>query len=427
MNLIDELKWRGLISQTSGNLKELFSTPTTFYLGIDSTADSLGVHHIIGLMVSKIMQKYGHKPIILVGGATCAIGDPSGKSEERKSITMEDVFHNVECVKNQISKIIDFDTKEANSAVMLNNYDWMKDFSFLDFMREVGKKITVNYLMAKDNVKKRLERDGNGISCQEFIYGIMQGYDFVHLNRTYNCKLQIGGTDNLGNIVTGIDLLRKMDGTTDCCGLTWDLITTADGRKFGKTEGNTVWLDEKKTSPYEFMQFWINQTDADAEKFSKMFLVNRSIEEIQSLIDEHKKAPEKRLLQKTLAHDVTSMVHGEDAFNKAVAASNILFGKSSTEDLENLDSSTFNAIMRDVPKVDTKIEDVNGTPILDFLCDVVKLGSKTELRKLITSGAISINKNKIVDSKLTISPTMLLSNNTMLIQKGKKKHVLVRA
>lgn len=425
MNLLDELKWRGLISQTSGNLKELLSRPTTFYLGIDPTADSLGIHHIIGLMVSKILQRYGHKPIILVGGATCAIGDPSGKSEERKSITMDDVFHNVDCVKAQIAKIIDFNAKESNGAIMLNNYDWMRDYTFLDFMREVGKKITVNYLMAKDNVKKRLERDGSGISCQEFIYGIMQGYDFVHLYRTNGCKLQIGGTDNLGNIITGIDLLRKMDGVTDACGLTWDLITTADGRKFGKTEGNTVWLDPKKTSPYEFMQFWINQSDVDAERFAKMFLVNRSVEEIEALIKEHNEHPEKRLLQKTLAHDITSMVHGEDAFNKAVAASNILFGKASAEELASLDEKTFNAVMRDVPKVEVSTESVVGTPIVDFLCDVIQLGSKTEIRKLINNGAISINKNKVGDIKKSITNDMLLSNGTMLVQKGKKKYSLV--
>ena len=425
MNLLEELKWRGLISQTSGNLKELLNHPTTFYLGIDPTADSLGIHHIIGLMVSKILQRYGHKPIILVGGATCAIGDPSGKSEERKSITMDDVFHNVDCVKAQIAKIIDFNTKESNGAIMLNNYDWMRDYTFLDFMREVGKKITVNYLMAKDNVKKRLERDGSGISCQEFIYGIMQGYDFVHLYRTNGCKLQIGGTDNLGNIITGIDLLRKMDGVNDACGLTWDLITTADGRKFGKTEGNTVWLDPKKTSPYEFMQFWINQSDVDAERFSKMFLVNRSVEEIEALIKEHNEHPEKRLLQKTLAHDITTMVHGEDAFNKAVAASNILFGKASAEELASLDEKTFNAVMRDVPKVEVSTESVVGAPIVDFLCDVIQLGSKTEIRKLINNGAISINKRKVNDIKKSVTNDMLLSNGTMLVQKGKKKYSLV--
>lgn len=424
-DLINELKWRGLISQTSGNLNELLQNPTTFYLGIDPTADSLGVHHIVGLMVSKILQKYGHKPIILVGGATCAIGDPSGKSEERKSITMDEVFRNVHDVKEQISKIIDFGTKDSNCAIMLNNYDWMHDFTFLDFMREVGKKITVNYLMAKDNVKKRLERDGSGISCQEFIYGLMQGYDFVHLNRKHNCKLQIGGTDNLGNIITGIDLLRKMDGVTDACGLTWDLITTADGRKFGKTEGNTVWLDPKKTSPYEFMQFWINQSDIDAERFAKMFLVNRSVSEIENLISEHKEHPERRLLQKTLAHDVTTMVHGEAAFNKAVEASNILFGKASADDLASLDDTTFNAVMRDVCKVDAQKDNVVGMPIVDFLCNVVKLGSKTELRKLINNGAIYINKNKVSDPKNNVATEMVLRNGTILVQKGKKKHCLV--
>lgn len=425
MEILDELKWRGFISQTSGNLVELFSNPITFYLGIDPTADSLGVHHIVGLMASKILQRYGHKPIILVGGATCAIGDPSGKSEERKSISMFDVYHNVDSVQEQISKIIDFDSTDDNCAVMVNNYDWMKDYSFLDFMRNVGKKITVNYLMAKDNVKKRLERDGNGISCQEFIYGLMQGYDFVHLFNQFGCKLQIGGTDNLGNIITGIDLLRKMYCCKDACGLTWDLITTADGRKFGKTEGNTVWLDSKKTSPYEFMQFWINQSDIDAERFSKMFLVDRSVDEIKELIKEHKEHPERRLLQKTLAHDITIMVHGEDAFNKAVSASNILFGKSTSEELSSIDNDTFNSIMKDVPRVKVTVEVLDDTTMVNFLSDNVKLGSRTEVRKLIKNGAISINKEKISDANEIVGHNKFLGNGTMLIQKGKKKHVLV--
>ena len=246
--LIKELKERGLYSQTFGNLEECFSKPTVFYLGLDPTSDSLGIHHMVGLMVSRLMQQYGHKPIILVGGATCAIGDPSGKSEERKAISMETVFHNVECVKKQISKIIDFDSDAPNAAIMVNNWDWYKDYKFLDFIRDVGKKITVNYLMAKENVRKRLEREGNGISFQEFSYGLLQGYDFVHLYQNYGCTLQIAGTDNLGNMVTGQDLVHKMLGKDDVCGLTWDLITCADGRKFGKTEGNSVWLDPKKTS-----------------------------------------------------------------------------------------------------------------------------------------------------------------------------------
>ena len=244
--LFKELNERGFISQTFGDLEEVFSKPTTFYIGLDPTADSLGVHHMVGLIAAKILQKYGHKPIILVGGATCAIGDPSGKTQERKAISMEDVFHNVECVKTQISKILDFNDKSENGAIMVNNYDWYRDFKFLDFIREVGKKITVNYLMAKENVKNRLSREGSGISFQEFSYGLLQGYDFVHLYKEFDCKAQIAGTDNLGNMVTGSDLIHKMLGKNDVCGITWDLITCADGRKFGKTEGNTVWLDAKK-------------------------------------------------------------------------------------------------------------------------------------------------------------------------------------
>ena len=286
MTLLEELKERGLVSQTFGNLEKLLSKPTVFYLGLDPTSDSLGIHHMVGLMVSKLMQQYGHKPIILVGGATCAIGDPSGKSEERKTISMENVFRNVECVKKQISKIIDFESDSPNAAIMVNNWDWYKDYKFLDFIRDVGKKITVNYLMAKENVRKRLEREGSGISFQEFSYGLLQGYDFVHLYQNYGCTLQIAGTDNLGNMVTGQDLVHKMLGKDDVCGLTWDLITCADGRKFGKTEGNSVWLDPKKTSPYQFMQYWLNTSDVDAESFIKKFTLI-PLDEINDLIAQH--------------------------------------------------------------------------------------------------------------------------------------------
>ena len=423
--MLGELKWRGLMNQTMGNVGEIFNKPTTFYLGIDPTADSLGVHHMIGLLTSRILRRYGHTPIILIGGATSAIGDPSGKTEERKTISMDDVFHNVECVKKQLEHIMSSNYDGDIKFEIKNNYNWMKNFTFLEFMRTVGKKITVNYMMAKENVKKRLERGGNGISCQEFIYGLIQGYDFVHLYQTNNCHCQIAGSDNISNIDTGIELLRKSLGVTDVCGLTWDLITTADGKKFGKSEGNTVWLDPKKTSPYDFMQFWINQSDADAEKFAKMFLVDKSIDEIKELIELHKKDPSKRILQKQLAHDVTVMVHGESAYEKAMAASNILFGKSSASDLESLDSETFKSVMRDVPKVDTDMSKVDNTNVVDFLCTVVNVGSKTEVKKLISGGGISINKEKVSNIKENVTKDMLLSNNTMLVQKGKKKYFLV--
>ena len=421
--LISELKERGLISQPFGNLEECFSKPTTFYLGIDPTADSLGVHHMVGLNVAKIMQQYGHKPIILVGGATCAIGDPSGKSEERKTIAMDTVLHNVECVKKQIAKIIDFDSDAPNAAVMVNNYDWYKDFKFLDFIREVGKKITVNYLMAKENVRKRLEREGNGISFQEFSYGILQGYDFVHLYQNFGCKVQIAGTDNLGNMVTGQDLIHKMLGKDDVCGITWDLITCADGRKFGKTEGNAVFLDPERTSPYEFVQFWVNQSDVDAEAFIKKF-TTIPLDEINALIEEHHKSPEKRILQRKLAEYMTVMVHSKDAYDKAVAASNILFGKSTVDDLKGLDDKTILSVFKDVPKVNISLD--NDVNLSDIAIECKELfSSKGDFKKLVNGGGVSVNKVKVTNPNTVINKDSLLNGKYLLIQKGKKYSLVV--
>ena len=421
--LISELKERGLISQPFGNLEECFSKPTTFYLGIDPTADSLGVHHMVGLIVAKIMQQYGHKPIILVGGATCAIGDPSGKSEERKTIAMDTVLHNVECVKKQIAKIIDFDSDAPNAAIMVNNYDWYKDFKFLDFIREVGKKITVNYLMAKENVRKRLEREGNGISFQEFSYGLLQGYDFVHLYQNYGCKVQIAGTDNLGNMVTGQDLIHKMLGKDDVCGITWDLITCADGRKFGKTEGNAVFLDPERTSPYEFVQFWLNQSDIDAEAFIKKFTLI-PLDEINALIEEHRKTPEKRILQRKLAEYMTVMVHSKEAYDKAVAASNILFGKSTVDDLKTLDDKTILSVFKDVPKVDINLE--NDISLSDIAIECKELfSSKGDFKKLVNGGGVSVNKVKVTNPNIVINKDSLLNGKYLLIQKGKKYSLVV--
>lgn len=425
--LIKELKERGLWSQTFGNLEECLSKPTTFYIGLDPTADSLGVHHMVGLMVSKMLQQYGHKPIILVGGATCAIGDPSGKSEERKAISMDTVFHNVECVKKQISKIIDFDSDAPNSAIMVNNWDWYKDYKFLDFIRDVGKKITVNYLMAKENVRKRLEREGSGISFQEFSYGLLQGYDFVHLYQNYGCTLQIAGTDNLGNMVTGQDLVHKMLGKDDVCGLTWDLITCADGRKFGKTEGNSVWLDPSKTTPYAFYQFWLNQSDIDAESFIKKFTL-MPLDEIMSLIEEHKKAPEKRLLQNTLAKYMTCLVHSEDDYNKAVEASEILFGKGTTEQLATIDEKSLLAAMSGVHKVEVdKNQFASGVTVIDIASMHEKVTSKSEARKLIKANGFSINKAKMTDEKAIINSDNLIDGKYLLLQKGKKDYSLIIA
>ena len=423
--LIKELKERGLISQTFGNLEECFSKPTTFYIGLDPTSDSLGVHHMVGLMVAKLMQQYGHKPIILVGGATCAIGDPSGKSEERKAISMETVFHNVECVKKQISKIIDFDSNAANAAIMVNNYDWYKDYKFLDFTRDVGKKITVNYLMAKENVRKRLEREGSGISFQEFSYGLLQGYDFVHLYKEYGCTLQIAGTDNLGNMVTGQDLIHKMLGKDDVCGITWDLITCADGRKFGKTEGNSVWLSPEKTSPYSFYQFWLNQSDEDSESFIKKFTLI-PLNEINSMIEEHRKCPSARLLQKELAKYMTTLVHSEKDYLNAVEASEILFGKGTTESLKNMDEKTFLSVMKDVSKVGIEKETIyNGMTMIELAALHEKVSSKSEARKLIKSNGFSLNKERVANEKDIVDSSNLIGGKYLLLQKGRKEYTVV--
>jgi len=423
--LIKELKERGLWSQTFGNLEECFSKPTTFYLGLDPTSDSLGIHHMVGLMVSRLMQQYGHKPIILVGGATCAIGDPSGKSEERKAISMETVFHNVECVKKQISKIIDFDSDAPNAAIMVNNWDWYKDYKFLDFIRDVGKKITVNYLMAKENVRKRLEREGNGISFQEFSYGLLQGYDFVHLYQNYGCTLQIAGTDNLGNMVTGQDLVHKMLGKDDVCGLTWDLITCADGRKFGKTEGNSVWLDPKKTSPYQFMQYWLNVSDVDAEVFIKKFTLI-PLDEINAMIEKHRENPSSRYLQKELAKYMTCLVHSEEEYNKAMEATNILFGKGTMADMEKLDENTFLAAMNGVPTVEISKDTFDsGITAIDLAAMHDKVPSKSEARKLIKSNGFSINKIKTTVEKEIISDKYLINGKYLLLTKGKKDYTMI--
>ena len=419
--LIKELKERGLISQTFGNLEECFSKPTTFYLGLDPTSDSLGVHHMVGLVVAKIMQQYGHKPIILVGGATCAIGDPSGKSEERKAISMDTVFHNVECVKKQISRIIDFDSSESNAAIMVNNWDWYKDYKFLDFIRDVGKKITVNYLMAKENVRKRLEREGSGISFQEFSYGLLQGYDFVHLYKEYGCRLQIAGTDNLGNMVTGQDLVHKMLGKDDVCGLTWDLITCADGRKFGKTEGNAVFLNPNKTSVYDFYQYWINTTDIDAESFIKKFTLI-PLDQINEMIARHRENPSKRMLQRRLAEYMTEMVHGKEALDGVQQATAFLFGGI---DIKEVDENGWKFVKSEVSTVEVSKEQIaNGVTVIDLATMHDKVPSKSEARKLIKSNGFSVNKVK-VGEKDTVDESNLINGKYLLLQKGKKDYTLV--
>lgn len=423
--LFEELQARGLMNQTCGNIEKVFSKPTTFYIGIDPTADSLGVHHMIGLMVARILQRYGHKPIILVGGATCAIGDPSGKTSERPSITMETVNHNVTCVKKQIEKIIDFNSEEPNCAMLVDNNDWYKDFNLIDFLREVGKKLTVNYMMAKENVRKRLERDGSGISLQEFFYGALQGYDFVHLFDKYGCMCQIAGSDNLGNIVTGTELLHKMRSMDDVCGITWDLVTCADGRKFGKSEGNTVWLDANKTSPYEFYQFWLNQTDEDSEAFIKKFTLI-PLDEIDGIIKAHRESPSSRLLQKELAKYMTLLVHGQEGLDSAMAATNILFGRCTKEELMSVNETVFLGAMKDVKKVEVPQERFDdGLTVLDCAEMHDKVPSRGEARKLIKANGFSINKDKVSNERDMVTEDSLICGKYMLLQKGKKEYTLL--
>ena len=423
--LIKELKDRGLLASTSGNLEELLKSPTTFYVGTDPTADSLHLGHLLAFTTAKLLQAYGHKPIVLLGGATAFIGDPSFKSEERKLLSADTVAHNIEGIHKQVSKLIDFNSSEKNAAIMVNNYDWMKDFSFIDFAREVGKCITVNYMMAKDSVKKRLEREGNGMSFTEFTYQLIQGYDFVELYKKYNCKLQIGGSDQFGNGTTGIELIRKMVGGNDACMITWPLVTKADGTKFGKSEKGNIWLDADKTSPYEFYQFWLNQSDADSERFIKLFTLI-PLDEINALIEKHREQPSARLLQKELAKYMTCMVHSEDAYNKAIEATNILFGKDSTmSDIEKLDEKTFLSAMNDVPKVEVDKDNVSGITVLELAAMHDKVPSKTEARKLIKSNGFSINKSKVFSETDKMTDFKLINDKYLLLQKGKKDYTVV--
>ena len=422
--LLSELKERGLIASLSGNLEELLKTPTTFYVGTDPTADSLHLGHLLAFTTAKLLQSYGHKPIVLLGGATAFIGDPSFKSEERKLLSTETVEHNIKGIHAQVSKLLDFNSKEENGAILVNNYDWMKDFSFIDFAREVGKCITVNYMMAKDSVKKRLEREGNGMSFTEFTYQLIQGYDFVELYKKYNCKLQIGGSDQFGNGMTGVELIRKMLGGNDACVITWPLVTKADGTKFGKSEKGNIWLDAEKTSPYEFYQFWLNQSDEDSERFIKLFTLI-PLEEINALIEKHREQPSARLLQKELAKYMTCMVHSEEAYNKAIEATNILFGKGTMSDIEKLDEKTFLSAMNDVPKVEVDKDNMSGITVLELAAMHDKVPSKTEARKLIKSNGFSINKSKVLSEADKMTDFKLINDKYLLLQKGKKDYTVV--
>ena len=419
--LISELKERGLYASTSGNLEELLKTPTVFYVGTDPTADSLHLGHLLAFTTAKLLQSYGHKPIVLLGGATAFIGDPSFKAEERKLLSTETVAHNIKGIHAQVSRLLDFNSAEKNGAIMVNNYDWMKDFSFIDFAREVGKCISVNYMMAKESVKKRLERDGNGMSFTEFTYQLIQGYDFVELYKKYNCKLQIGGSDQYGNGTTGIELIRRMVGGNDACMLTWPLVTKADGTKFGKSEKGNVWLDAEKTSPYEFYQFWLNQSDEDSERFIKMFTLI-PLDKINEMIARHRENPSKRMLQRRLAEYMTDMVHGKETLDGVQQATALLFGGI---DIKDVDENGWKFVKSEVSTVEVSKEQIaNGVTVIDLATMHDKVPSKSEARKLIKSNGFSVNKVK-VGEKDTVDESNLINGKYLLLQKGKKDYTLV--
>ena len=429
MNFVEELRWRGMLQDIMpGTEEQLEKEQTTAYVGIDPTADSLHIGHLCGIMMLRHLQRCGHKPIALIGGATGMIGDPSGKSAERNLLTEETLRHNQECIKKQLSKFLDFESDAPNAAELVNNYDWMKDFTFLDFAREIGKLITVNYMMAKDSVKKRFNGEySQGMSFTEFTYQLLQGYDFVWLNEHKNCLMQMGGSDQWGNITTGIELMRKMNGKT-AFALTCPLITKADGGKFGKTESGNIWLDRRYTSPYKFYQFWLNVSDQDAEKYIKIF-TSLEKEEIDSLIAEHQQAPHLRLLQKRLAKEVTVMVHSEEDYNAAVEASNILFGNATKESLLKLDEETFLQVFEGVPQFEiSKTELEAGIAPLELLAEKTQIfPSKGEARKMMTANGFSMNKEKLTDIQTPIDSSALLNDKFILFQKGKKNYFLVVA
>ncbi|MDR3653547.1 MAG: tyrosine--tRNA ligase [Paludibacter sp.] len=429
MDFIEELQWRGMIhSVMPGTEEQLKKEMTAAYIGFDPTSDSLHVGSFAQIMLLKRFQAAGHKPIVLVGGATGMIGDPSGKSQERNLLDEETLQKNLNGIKAQLSKFLDFDSEIPNKAEMVNNYDWMKSFSFLEFIRDIGKHITVNYMMSKDSVKKRLgEESKQGMSFTEFTYQLVQGYDFLYLNQNMNCKLQMGGSDQWGNITTGTELIRRKT-SNEAFALTINLITKADGGKFGKTESGNVWLDRRYTSPYKFYQFWLNISDADAEKYIKVFTtINK--EEADTLIAEHTQAPHLRLLQKRLAQEVTIMVHSKEDYQAALEASNILFGNSTSDSLKKLDEDTLLAVFDGVPQFTiSKTTLEAGIKAIDLLTETAAVfPSKGEMRKLVQAGGVSINKEKIENQDEILDGSKLLNNKYLLIQKGKKNYYLLIA
>lgn len=425
-DFIEELEWRGMIHTVMPGTKEqLQKGMTSAYLGIDPTADSLHIGHLVGVMILKHFQMCGHRPIALIGGATGMIGDPSGKSQERNLLDETTLRHNQEALRRQLAKLIDFDSTAENHAILVNNYDWMKEFSFLDFARDIGKCITVNYMMAKDSVKKRFNGEGDGMSFTEFTYQLLQGYDFLHLYQEYDCKLQLGGADQWGNITTGTELIRrKLGSEAEAFAITCPLITKADGTKFGKTESGNVWLDARYTSPYKFYQFWLNVSDEDAKRYIKIFtLLDRQT--IETLIAEHDEAPHLRILQKRLAEELTTAIHSKEELEKAQAASNILFGNATSEALRSLDEATLLQVFEGVPQFTITRDDLTK-PFIDIVAEVCKVfPSKGECRKMVQGGGVQLNKEKVVDAMREVTEQDLIAGKYLLVQRGKKNYFLI--
>ncbi len=425
INFVEELKWRGMLHDIMPGTEELLNKEIVAgYIGFDPTSDSLGVGNLVQIMMLLHFQQAGHKPIALIGGATGMVGDPSGKSAERNLLSEDILAHNLSCVKKQLEKFLDFNAS-TNAAEIVNNYDWFKNISFLDFIRDIGKHISINYMLAKDSVKSRLE---TGMSFTEFTYQLVQGYDFLHLYHNNGVKLQMGGSDQWGNIVTGTELLRRKSGVDDAFAITTPLIKKSDGTKFGKTESGNVWLDAKKTSPYKFYQFWLNASDEDVKNFIRIFTLMKK-EEIEALEVEQAAAPHLRALQKALAKDITIRVHSEDDYNSAVDASTILFGNSTSDALKNLNEATFLDVFEGVPQSTiSKAELENGITIIELLSDKTQIfPSRGEARKMITGGGVSINKQKMEDAEMTVNASYLINNKYILAQRGKKNYYLIIA
>ena len=429
-NFIEELEWRGMVHTIMPGAKEqLEKEMTTAYLGIDPTADSLHIGHLVGVMILKHFQMCGHRPLALIGGATGMIGDPSGKSQERNLLDEKTLRHNQEAIKRQLAKLLDFESDAPNAAQMVNNYDWMKEFTFLDFIRDIGKCITVNYMMAKDSVKKRFNGEGDGMSFTEFTYQLVQGYDFLHLYQTKNCKIQLGGADQWGNITTGTELIRrKLGPEAEAFAITCPLITKADGTKFGKTESGNVWLDPRYTSPYKFYQFWLNVSDDDAKRYIRIF-TTLDKEEIDGLIAQHDEDPGQRILQKRLAKEITIMVHSEEDYNMAVEASNILFGKATKESLTKLDEQTLLDVFAGVPQFEVSREVLSaGIKAVDLTAEMTQcFPSKGEMRKMVQGGGVSLNKEKLTAFDRIVTADDLLNGKYLLVQRGKKNYFLLIA